>query len=369
NDIFRKTIGSLSRPDNQQPDRIMTPFLDAPFLPEEEYIEFLNSSSGHIDCVHFSLPGAQRMDSRAHSQAVASVDALAELLGQLSVEKKYALLNSRFYGPSILLDKQRLRSLIDALAVCVERKVISGIIYCDHYLLQSLSNEAPDLAAALEAVPGINTMLDSQGKIDAHLAYIGETRFRLPSRIVLDRSLNRNLGKLAEIARWCREGLPDLKLELVGNEGCLPYCPYRPSHDAYIALDNCTEGSSSAEINNTLGCMQLLKRQPYRILQSPFIRPEDVDSYLYDVDIVKISGRNLDGATLRRIIRAYIDRTWKDNLLAMLDSSHWMASELHIDNSALSFDFANMLSVCNNRCETCRFCMELFNSISHPLPA
>ncbi|CAK8719578.1 MAG: Collagenase-like protease, PrtC family [Candidatus Electronema aureum] len=346
----------------------MTPFLDVPFLPEEAYIEFLNSNSGHIDSVHFSLPGVQRMDNRAHSKSVETVDVLAGLLDQISIPKRYALLNSRFYGPALLTDKQQLRTLISSLEFCVERKVISGIIYCDHYLLQCLSNEAPELAAQLEAVPGINTLLDSQGKIDAHLAYIGETHFHQPTRIVLDRSLNRNLNKLTEIARWCREGLSDLKLELVGNEGCLPYCPYRSAHDAYIALDNCTDGSSSNKINNNLGCKQLLKKQPYRILQSPFIRPEDVDSYLYDVDLIKISGRNLNSTALRRIITAYIDRSWKDNLLELLDSSHWLASELYVDNSGLSFDFANMLSVCNNRCETCRFCMELFNSISHSLP-
>jgi len=345
----------------------MTPFLDVPFLPEEAYIEFLNSSSGHIDSVHFSLPGAQRMDNRAHSQSVETVEALAGLLDQTAIPKRYALLNSRFYGPALLTDKTQLRALISALAICAERKVISGIIYCDHYLLQCLSNQAPDLAAELEAVPGINTMLDSQGKIDAHLAYIGETRFRPPTRIVLDRALNRNLGRLTEIARWCREGLPDLKLELVGNEGCLPHCPYRSSHDAYIALDNMEGKACSHGINSALGCRQLLKRQPYRILQSPFIRPEDVDSYLYDVDVIKISGRNLDSAALRQIIAAYISRSWKGNLLDMLDSSHWLAKELHVDNSGLSFDFANMLSVCNNRCETCRFCMELFSSIAHPL--
>jgi len=347
----------------------MTPFLDVPFLPEEAYLEFLNSSNGHIDSVHFSLPGAQRLDSRAHSQTVESVEELAALLAQTTIPKRYALLNSRFYGPELLTDKHQLDALIFALTVCAERQVIDGIIYCDHYLLQRLSNEAPELAAVLEAVPGINTMLDSQGKIDAHLAYIGETRFRQPNKIVLDRSLNRNLSKLTEIARWCREGLADLKLELVGNEGCLPYCPYRSSHDAYIALDNCTEGSSSQEINALLGCMQLLRKQPYRILQSPFIRPEDVDSYLYDVDIIKISGRNLDSTMLQRIITAYINRSWKDNLLELLDSSHWLASELYVDNNGLSFDFANMLSVCNNRCESCRFCMELFNSISHSLSA
>ena len=347
-----------------------TPFLDVPFLPEEDYVAFLNSNSDAVDSVYFSLPGAQRLDNRSHAYPGESLNYLIKLLAQLATgHKRYALLNSRFYGPELLTDKEQISTLIANLEHCLEQNVIDGIVYCDQYLLQALSNEAPNLAAQLEAVPGLNTMLDSQGKIEAHLAYIGETRFRQPKRLILDRSLNRNLTKLAEISAWCRQGLPDMRLEVVGNEGCLPHCPYRSSHDAYIALDNCTSGDNSEAINQALGCRRLLKKQPYRLLQSPFIRPEDIDSYLYDIDLIKISGRNLNSADLIQIITAYIKRSWKGNLLELLDSSHWLAKELYIDNSALSFDFANMLSLCNNRCETCRFCIELFQSISNPLSA
>lgn len=347
----------------------MTPFLDVPFLPEEAYVEFLNRSSGSVDSVYFSLPGGQQLDNRSHPSSSETLEHQIKLLKQLAAEhKRYLLLNNRFYGPALLTDQQQLRALIADIEQCVRQGVVNGIVYCDHYLLQALSNEAPELAAELEAVPGLNTMLDSQGKIEAHLAYIGETRFRQPGRLILDRALNRNLPKLAEISRWCRQGLPDVRLEVVGNEGCLPWCPYRSSHDAYIALDNCSSKKSSETINEKLGCRQLLKKQPYRILQSPFIRPEDIDSYLYDIDIIKISGRSLTSAALMQVITAYVERHWNGNLLELLDSSHWLAEELHVDNSALSFDFANMLSVCNNRCETCGFCMELFQSISHTLP-
>jgi collagenase-like PrtC family protease len=347
----------------------MTSFLDVPFLPEEAYVEFLNRSGGSVDSVYFSLPGGQRLDNRSHACAGETLEQQIKLLKRLTARhKRYLLLNNRFYGPALLTDQRQLRALIQDMEQCVQHGVVNGLVYSDHYLLQALSNEAPDLAAALEAVPSLNTMLDSQGKIEAHLAYIGETRFRLPGRLILDRALNRNLSKLAEISTWCRQALPDIRLEVVGNEGCLPWCPYRSSHDAYIALDNCSGKKSSEAINEKLGCRQLLKKQPYRILQSPFIRPEDIDSYLYDIDIIKISGRNLTSAALMQVITAYIERHWNGNLLELLDSSHWLADELHIDNSALSFDFANMLSVCNNRCETCRFCMELFQSISHALP-
>jgi hypothetical protein len=345
----------------------MTPFLDVPFLPDERYVEFL-SSTGQIDSVHFSLPGERRLDNHIQSKLPDDQASFMELLGRLPKLKKYVLLNSRFYGPSLLTDKEEIHTLIRQLEEFAGRGLLKGFYYCDQYLLQALSDEAPDLAACLEAVPGINTMLDSQAKIDAHLAYISETCFRPPSRLILDRSLNRSLGKLAEVARWCREGLPDVQLELIANEGCLPFCPYRSSHDAYIALDNLKGGCSHEDINTNLGCVQLLKKQPYRILQSPFIRPEDIDSYLYDVDILRISGRTLGPEFLERTIRTYISRSYKGNLLDLLDTSSWLASELHIDNSALSFDFANMLSVCNNRCETCRFCIELFRSISRSTP-
>jgi hypothetical protein len=34
----------------------------------------------------------------------------------------------------------------------------------------------------------------------------------------------------------------------------------------------------------------------------------------------------------------------------------------------LSFDFAAMLAQCDNRCDQCGFCRELFTAIAHPLP-
>ena len=345
----------------------MTPFLDVPFLAEEAYIDFLYSNRNYLESIHFSLIGEKKMDNGLHSSGSYDTKTVIELLGRLSGPRKYALLNSRFYGPSLLQSGKELRQLIQQLEQYLEAGVMNGIVYCDHYLLQCLSNEAPDVMAMLEAVPGINTMLDSRAKIEAHLAYIGATHFQIPKKLILDRSLNRNLSKLAKTAHWCREGFPEIKLALLANEGCLPFCPYRSAHDAYLALDHIHGKDCNQEINRTLGCVQLLKKQPYRILQSPFIRPEDIDAYLYDVDVILISGRVVGADFLQRTIRTYIDRSHKGNLLELLDSPQWLAEELYIDNTALSFDFANMLSVCNNRCDTCRFCMELFQSISHPL--
>jgi len=345
----------------------MTPFLDVPFLPDQTYIEFLNSNSKYIDTLHFSLMGANRLNNRVDPQSIDNLDTTVQMVEKVSVKNKYLLLNSLFYGPELLTKKEYLRNLIDCIERCAEAGVLKGIIYCDQFLLQSLSSEAPELARSLEAVPDTNTMLDSPAKISSHLAYIGETNFRQPGKLTLDRSLNRNLDKLTDTVDWCRKGYPDIKIELLANEGCLPFCPYRSSHDAYIALGKHEGDDNSFHINNKFGCRQLLKKQPYRLLQSPFIRPEDVDSYLSHADTILICGRSKGVDFLQKVISAYVAKSYNGNLLELLDSMNWLSRQLYIENSALAFDFANMLSVCNNRCNSCGFCIELFQAIASPI--
>ncbi|MCI5211315.1 MAG: hypothetical protein D3910_21595 [Candidatus Electrothrix sp. ATG2] len=124
---------------------------------------------------------------------------------------------------------------------------------------------------------------------------------------------------------------------------------------------------NSFHINNTFGCRQLLNKQPYRLLQSPFIRPEDVDSYLSQADLILLCGRGQGVDFLKKIVSAYRAKNYNGNLLELLDSMNWLGNHLYIENSGLTFDFANMLSVCNNRCNSCGFCIELFQAIAKPL--
>ena len=112
----------------------------------------------------------------------------------------------------------------------------------------------------------------------------------------------------------------------------------------------------------------MVDEKPVRMLQSPFIRPEDMELYLYHVDTIKICGRTLGSAFLKQTLTAYLDRRYDGNLLDLLDALHWLAPSLYLDNTLLSFDFANMLSMCDNQCSTCGFCEELFHTITHTLP-
>ncbi len=178
----------------------MKPYLNVPFLPEDRYVDFLMQCTADLDSVHFSLLHSRALDSRIRIEPPTAQEKIISGLERLRGPKKYALLNSRFYTPELLTDHRSIKPIIRTLEHYLHRGVLDGIVYCDHYLLQVLADEAPDIAAQLEAVPSVNTMLDSCHKIEAQLTYIGETGFKMPGKIILDRSLNRNLDELAKIS-------------------------------------------------------------------------------------------------------------------------------------------------------------------------
>ena len=201
----------------------MTPILNVPFLPDEHYIACLEQCTADLESVHFCLEHEPCLDSRVRVGNAGALTGLARLPGV----RKYALLNSRFHDPRLLVSGRGLQPLVRTLSGLLDRELVDGIVYCDHYLLQRLADEAPELAVRLEAVPGVNTMLDSFAKVEAQLASIRETGFRTPAKIILDRSLNRDLDRLAALAQQLRDLQPGIRIELLANEGCLPHCPCR----------------------------------------------------------------------------------------------------------------------------------------------
>ncbi|MCL1980256.1 MAG: hypothetical protein FWG62_04170 [Proteobacteria bacterium] len=345
----------------------MKSFLNLPFLPEDKYLDFLGQCIADVDSVHFSLLPGQTFCSRTPTEPSISQAANIAGLEHLPGPKKYALLDSQFYAPDLLTDSDFIESILGNLNHCLDHDVLDGIVYCDHYLLQTLAAKSPEIVAQLEAVPSVNTIQDSVRKIETQLTYIDETGFKLPSKITIDRSLNRDLDELTKISLIMHQNIPGLKLEILANEGCLPYCPFKLSHESHIAVAN-IDRDQTRSLNKSIGCMHLLNEQPYRLLQSPFIRPEDVDLYLYHVDTISLCGYSLGAEFLINAITAYRARRYDGNLLDLLAASAWLTDRLYIDNNQLSFDFANLLAQCDNRCGQCGFCQELFDSIAQPLP-
>ena len=186
---------------------------------------------------------------------------------------------------------------------------VHGIVFSDLYLANALDRTGHEIISRLEAVPGVNLMLDTPDKVFSCLEFIETTRFAAPGRLIPDRSLNRDPHRLRHLYTTVKAACPDIFIELLANEGCVYHCPFKPAHDAHIALSNTgLVRESTWKINQTLGCHAYFNAHPHKFLKSPFIRPEDLTHYRGMADGIKLCGRTRGTAFLQQCIRAYADQ-------------------------------------------------------------
>ncbi|MCP4352641.1 MAG: hypothetical protein GY795_44865 [Desulfobacterales bacterium] len=336
--------------------------LDVPFIPDNQYVQFLNSNAEKIYSVHFSLYSDVVPDARYKFRLLEPRDIIRHL-EKIKVPKKYVLMNSRFHLPSDYLDSDHLNIVLDKLALMSDASVLDGIIYTDQYYLGALSGTGRKVCSQLEAVPSVNCIIDSFDKAVSFLSAVSCTNFRMPGKLVLDRSLNRKIRELSDIVQKCRTEYPEIKLSLLANEGCLYQCPFKLAHDSHISMINVDANVSidTYEINRTCGCMKYLQNSPHSLFKSPFIRPEDVDNYADTIDIIKICGRTLGSNFLQNVVSAYIKKAYPGNLLKLMDTMEWMADRFYVANENLPDDFFHVMTTCLKVCSTCSYCSTLFD--------
>jgi collagenase-like PrtC family protease len=334
--------------------------LSVPFIPDITYAEFLAENRGNLASVYFALCSGPVLDARVRCKTVDPV-LPAKPLGRLSGINAYCLLNSRFVHPDLYLDDLFLRQTLDSLEKLFSTIRIQGIVFSDLYLLQALAGTGHDLITKLEAVPGINMMIDNAPKAFFLVEAIERTGFRLPGKLILDRSLNRDFHALEKTVTGIKQAYPHIGIELMANEGCLLHCPFKLTHDAQISLSNTgLVQEKTHRISRTLGCHNTFFHHPHMFLRSPFIRPEDMGAYAGLADTIKLSGRTLGADFLRKVIAAYSRQSFDGNLLELMDASRFLAESYFIDNKKLGPDFLNTLANCTKFCKECRICHDLF---------
>jgi len=334
--------------------------LSVPFIPDTAYAESLAQKKADLASVYFALPSRPAADARVQCR---TVDAFlfTKILGRVAGIKAYCLLNSRFIRPDLYLDDFFLYHTLDTLQKLDETTNIQGIVFSDLYFLNALSRTGHKLVPKLEAVPGINMMIDNAPKAYFLMEAIEKTRFRLPGKLVLDRSLNRDFHCLEKTVQGIRQAYPQTGIELMANEGCLLHCPFKLTHDAQISLSNTgLVQEQTHRLSRTLGCHDTFFHHPHLFLRAPFIRPEDITAYAGLADTIKISGRTLGQNFLRKVIDAYIQRSFDGNLLELMDATRFLSDLYYIDNKKLDPDFLNTLANCDKFCKTCGICQDLF---------
>lgn len=332
--------------------------LHLPLLPDQDYVALLQLFGARVHSVYASLHILAISDARPCGAPLPENMLFAMV--QASPAPVYLLLNSRFHSPEAYVASgcARLAALLDSVLAA---GTVAGVVYADAILLTALARHAPSLARALEAVPSVNCGLDSWDKARQHLEMAESLGFRLPGILVPDRALNRNPARLAEFRRAMRVELPGAALHLLANEGCLWQCPYKPAHDALMACARCA-GHTGDGVFKTLqdaACLRRYWDEPWRVLASPFIRPEDLPLLAGVADGVKLGGRSRGARAMQMVIRAYVAGRYEGNLLELLDTAEALAGCLHLSNHRLPGDFHAAVSACDKDCARCGWCRKI----------
>jgi len=338
--------------------------LEVPLTPDPAWTAFLADRADALDALHLS-PGHPAFSDARLRVADFRQDAVHAAIDALPDTDVFLLLNSRLHAPDAYFSADTLNTIADTLDRLAEHPNVRGLVFADPYLVQALSDARPGTASRLEAVPSVNARLGSAPAALSMLAFIEGTAFRPPSRLILDRSLNRDMARLADTSAALRAARPGLKLLLMANEGCLLDCPYKPAHDAHIALANaglCRD--RTFPMNRDLGCLRRFLDDPAAVLASPFIRPEDAALYAPHVDALKLCGRNLGTHFLQQTLTAYMAGSHPGNLLDLLDTLSDLADHLHVPANALPPDFAERVTTCDKDCRACRWCDRLMARIA-----
>lgn len=337
--------------------------LDVPFVPDEDYPDFLADHCESLCSVHFSLTDPAMADARQRTTST-DLDTLIAGLNKLDGVRKHVLMNTRIHAPDKYFSTDAIDATASLLARLTDEAHIHGLIFSDAYYLQALSDAHPELATRLEAVPSVNTIIDSAERAFSLLDMIATTRFQPPTKLVLDRNLNRDFPRLEAVSDRLKSAIPGLHIHLIANEGCLLNCPYKAAHDAHIAVVNeglC--GDRTFAMNRDFGCIRRLLTAPEEFLRSPFIRPEDASEYDSVADAIKLCGRNKGIDFLKRTIAAYAEGQYAGNLLDLMDAMGDLSDQVDIPNRKLPEDFLHQVTGCTKTCQTCRWCASLAEEI------
>ena len=336
--------------------------LSVPFIPDSAYTRFLSERITVIESVYFTLHSGPVLDARMRFIKTGQ-NRIRDGLNALGPVKKYCLLNARFIRPDHCHDPLFLEELADRLSFLMTDAGITGFVFSDAYLLTALASTGRNDIFGLEAVPGINCMIDTFDKAAVFFELIEQSGFQPPGKITLDRSLNRDLIRLEKIAGTIRQTYPSIKIELLANEGCILHCPFKLAHDAHISLTNTGEARDfNFSTNRKFGCHPYFFNHPERFFKSPFIRPEDIGRYRLFADTIKLCGRTLGPRFLSVCVDAYIEESYSGNLLEIMDATCWMSDLYHIENKWLDPGFLNVVTKCNKFCADCNHCRNFLNN-------
>ena len=175
--------------------------------------------------------------------------------------------------------------------------------------------------------------------------------------ITVDTNINRHLDLLKGIVEAV-----NCDVRIIANEGCIYKCPFRFSHynlASHLSSLNQPRAPLFAPDFYFDKCINIRLRNPTQILKSGWIRPEDIKVYeALGIEDIKLSGRTKTVNWIIECMRIYSQRSFKGNVLEILDCPQMLRYMFYLDNEKLDGAIEHWNS-CKKICNECGYCESL----------
>jgi collagenase-like PrtC family protease len=179
--------------------------------------------------------------------------------------------------------------------------------------------------------------------------------------ITVDTNINRHFDLLEGIVKAV-----NCDVRLIVNEGCIYRCPFRYSHynlASHLSSLNQPRTPLFAPDYYFDKCISLRLRDPTQIIKSAWIRPEDLKAYEdIGITVFKLSGRTKAVNWIIDCMRSYAHRSFKGNLLDLLDCPQMLRDMFYIDNEKLEGSIEQWKH-CKKICNECGYCDRLTKEV------
>lgn len=182
----------------------------------------------------------------------------------------------------------------------------------------------------------------------------------------LQRDMQRDIAYVRDLKAWADEA--GKGLVMLANSGCLAFCSGQSFHDNLVAHEIEVDESVRLEGFRPHMCWNYLADRAHwpAVLQSTWIRPEDLSQYEGLFPVVKLATRM--HARPELVIEAYVSRRYRGNLLDLFEPGYGPAfAPCIVDNAKFPADWFERTSTCDRRCHRCGYCAGVLETVLTPL--
>lgn len=172
--------------------------------------------------------------------------------------------------------------------------------------------------------------------------------------IVVDRDINRDLFLVNKIY-LCADKL-NLKIDIMVNEGCIPFCPDKTDHTMFVTLAPFSKLNS--QINKLKRkCSNFFQSDYSNILRSPCLTKKTLP--FYKCRFFKIVGRDTPPQMLEAMLEYYVFNKPVD--IGTVFSRKKIRTGITTD--MLPKSFHKRILNCKNNCHQCDFCSTVYKKM------